>query len=138
MSHGLRDLTVGAEQAAGALVLASMPAAGVLALDFGDQANDTDVSYTGLPFAVRVVDYYAVKTDAGGNAGNSVRLNTAAGGATPVGSACVLNADNSITRSTSMDDSRHEFAAGASLVLRFVKAGGVNNGIVYVKYIRIA
>lgn len=134
-----RESANSASIAAGAISATSLGEVGTMVLSFGDVADATDATYTGLPYKIRIIDAYAIKTTGAGNAGNTVTLRTAAaGGGTAVTSAMVLNVDAVVARTTVIDDAGYEFDVAASLFLRFAKVGGVNNGLVVLKYIRVA
>lgn len=87
-----------------------------------------------MPWAARVTDVWALKTENNGGAGDSVQLQTGAGAA--ISGAIDLNtADTNIRRGGAIDDATAVLAQGAKLRVRRVQA--VNAAcIVYVKVLR--
>ena len=103
-------------------------------IDVADAATgNVDVVIT---HKTRVIDAWAVKTADAGGAANTVQVSN---GANAITDAMVINiADQTIARAATINDANHEIAAGGTLRIARVKAGGNAACIVYVLGIRVA
>ena len=97
-------------------------------------AATADYSIT-VPFAVRVVEFWIVKTAGNGAASNTVTLKNAANAITDSLDANVV--DTTIVRAGTIDDARHELAAGGELRVTNTKSGGNAAAIAYTLCVRI-
>lgn len=130
--------TVGATAAvaAGALSPTSFGVPVVIPLTVPAGATG-DVDFTGVPYKIRVIDVWLVKTtNAGGGAG-TIQLKN---GANAISSAMSIDiADKTIARTTEIDDAQSDVAAAGTLrVTRTRTASTDESCIVYVKAIRVA
>lgn len=101
-------------------------------IDVPDAATG-DVTVT-LPFAIRVLDCWAVKTAAAGGAANTVQLKN---GSTAITDALSINInDQTIARATTINDAQHDVTSGTALTVTRTKAGGNAACIVYVAAVR--
>ncbi len=95
--------------------------------------GDVDVVST---HKILVTDCWAVKTGGAGGAANTVQLKN---GSNAITNALDINVnDQTVVRAGTIDDARHEVAAGGTLKVTRTKAGGNAACIVYVSGLRIA
>jgi len=101
-------------------------------VDIADGAGDTDVV---LDHKTRVIDVTVVKTAGNGGAGDTVTIKN---GSDAITDAIVLNInDKIIARAGSIDDAKHEIAAGGTL--KITAAHNTDNACtVYVFGLRVA
>jgi hypothetical protein len=101
-------------------------------IDIADGAGDTDVT---ADHKIRVIDAWAVKTDANGGSGDTV---TVKNGSSAITDALDLNvSDTAIARAGQIDDANHEIAADGTL--KVTAANNTNNAcVVYVLGVRVA
>ena len=97
-------------------------------------AATADYSIT-VPWAVRVVDFWIVKTAGNGAASNTVQLKSGANAITNSLDANVV--DTTMVRASTIDDARHELAAGGELRVTNTKSGGNAAAIAYTLCVRI-
>lgn len=128
-------VVVGASQAAGAFAASAGAIPIVFPLLIANAASGNN-DFTGVPFKCRVIDVWSQNT-AAGNAGNTYQVQTGAGAAVTDAFASA-GGDNDIGRAGEIDDATYEFAAGATMRVAHVRAGGSSAAIVYVKVIRVA
>jgi len=102
--------------------------------DIADAAT-ANYDYT-LPYKVRVVDAYVVKTANAGGAANTVQVLSTANAITDAMSININ--DQTVARAATIDDANHEIAAGGKLRVTVTKAGGNAACIVYVTCVKVA
>lgn len=124
-----------ASVAAGALTAAMIGVPVVVPLTIPDAATG-DVDFTGMPFKMRVIEAWAVKTTGAGNAGNSWQVKNGAAAITepmvdPV-------TDQKVVRCTDLNDANHEIAAAGTLRVTRTKVGGDASCLLYVMLVRVA
>lgn len=122
--------------AAGALMNTNMGAEGVLILDIPDAASG-NVDFTGLPFKIQVTGVAYIKTGGAGNLGNSVAVHN---GTTGNAITSLINSptDTNTAAPTTLDDAYWEIAAGATIRVVTVRAGGNNACRLVIRYARVA
>lgn len=82
----------------------------VFQIDVADTAADYDLT---VPYKVKVLDVYAMKTTANGGSGDTVTLKN---GSTAISNAMSLNInDQLLARATSINDAQQVVAAGGTL-----------------------
>lgn len=132
--HG-RVLANGAAVAVGAVPVTAHAIPTVLPLTI-PAGISADLDFTGLPFAIRVIDAWLVKTTAAGGGVGTVQLQTAGGVA--ISDAMSINvADEAITRAGSISDATHNIAAAGTLRVRRTRTASADEScILYVKCLR--
>lgn len=122
--------------AAGALASANIGVPVVVPLDIPDAASG-NVDFTGLPYKMRVLDAVYIKTGGAGNAGNSSKLVNQTAGSD------ITDAINSATDTArvspgAINDAGWTLAAGSTLRVTTVKAGGSNAHTWVLTLVRVA
>ncbi len=102
----------------------------------GGEAGDVDVT---MAPKVRVVDAWAVHTGGAGEESDTLQVKNGTSAITDAMS--WAGADNTVVRAASIDDSKHEIAAGGTLRVTTTdsdEGDDVGAGLVYVLAVRVA
>jgi len=102
----------------------------------GGEAGDADVT---MAHKVRVVDAWAVHTGGAGEESDTLQVKNGTSAITDAMS--WAGADNTVVRAASIDDSKHEIAAGGTLRVTTTdsdEGDDVGAGLVYVLAVRVA
>lgn len=130
-----RHADVVVAQAAGAIDMTKGAVPFVLALTVPAGATG-NVEWTGLPFAIRVVDVHLVKTTAAGGGAGTIQVLSSASAITNAMSIDI--ADNTVARAGEINDANHTIASGGKIrVTRTRTASTDESCIVYVTAVRI-